>query len=425
MKYIGVLLAAVSALVAASTVGALETTTAVVAAASTEKRCFPKDFLFGSATASYQVEGAWNEGGRTRSIWDDFCRERQGVDCSNVADDFYHRYRDDIKLMAASGLDSFRFSISWSRVMNWDPATKKMKPNAPGIAFYHDVLDELARSGITPILTLYHWDLPHELHTQLKPQGWLNREIIDHYMEYAELVFAEFGSKVDILSLGWGRDHGVDEVRAPEGARLSSTDDLGQLICTWFTGYAPGYLEFIKWAHKHDPKADILLTENGWCGNDSIDNPDQLWYFQAYLEQRDHGVDEVRAPEGARLSSTNDLGQHNCAWFTGYAPGYLAYIQWAHKHDPKADILLTENGWCGNDSIDNPDQLWYFQAYLEQFKIPVIGYTAWSFYDNYEWGSFKPRFGLYYVNFTAATGAQDERRQTGTAAESTPLVQRA
>ncbi|TYZ61479.1 hypothetical protein PybrP1_008942, partial [[Pythium] brassicae (nom. inval.)] len=300
------------------------------------------------------MHSAWNEGGRTRSIWDDFCRERAGVQCSNVGDDFYHRYRDDIKLMVASGLDSLRFSISWSRVMNWDPVAKKMKPNAPGIAFYHDVLDELLRSGLTPILTLYHWDLPSELHTQLKPQGWLNREIIDHYMDYAELIFAEFGSKVDM------------------------------------------------WTTFNEPFAFVVsLTK---CSTLSLG-----W-------ERDLGVDEVRAPEGARLSSTNDLGQPNCGTkFTGYAPGYLEYMKWAHKHDPKADILLTENGWCGNDSIDNPDQLWYFQTYLEQvyraiteFKIPVIGYMAWSFYDNYEWGSFKPRYGLYYVNFTAATGAQDE-----------------
>ncbi|TYZ65294.1 hypothetical protein PybrP1_011462 [[Pythium] brassicae (nom. inval.)] len=389
----------------ATATGTIEATTTTTSK-NEAKRCFPKDFLFGSATASYQVEGAWDEGGRTRSIWDDFCRARPGLDCANVADDFYHRYRDDIKLMVASGLDSFRFSISWSRVMNWDPAAKKMKPNAPGIAFYHDMLDELARSGLTPILTLYHWDLPSELHTQLQPQGWLNREIIGHYMDYAELVFAEFGAKVEL----------------------------------WSTFNEP--ISFVSSVTK------CSSLSLGW--------------------ERDVGVDQTRAPVGARLSSLNDLGQHNCVWFTGYAPGYLEFIKWAHKHDPSADILLTENGWCGNDTIDNPDQLWYFQTYLEQvyraiteFKIPVIGYTAWSFYDNYEWGSFKPRFGLYYVNFTAATGAQDEtsgsdaaapsshssfgiaaavvavvavvpavawlvkRRQTGAPAETTPLVQRA
>ncbi|TYZ61485.1 hypothetical protein PybrP1_008948 [[Pythium] brassicae (nom. inval.)] len=340
----------------------------VAASAETDKRCFPTNFLFGSATAAYQVEGAWNEGGRTPSIWDDFCRERKGVQCSNVADDFYHRYRDDIKLMVASGLDSFRFSISWSRVMNWDAQAKKMKPNAPGIAFYHAVLDELARNGITPILTLYHWDLPSELHTQLKPQGWLNPVIADHFAEYADLMFAEFGAKVELWTT------------------------FNEPLSFTSAGYATGVVTDCSSAQSTVKCSSLSL---GW--------------------ERDMGVDQTRAPAGARLSSLNDLGKHNCAWFTGYPAGYLDNIKWMHAHDPKADILLTENGWCGNDTVDNQDQLWYHQTYLEQvyraiteFKIPVIGYTAWSFLDNYEWGSFKPRFGLYYVNFTAATGSKDE-----------------
>eukprot|EP00644_Phytophthora_capsici_P004583 jgi/Phyca11/16336/fgenesh1_pg.PHYCAscaffold_19_\ len=87
---------------------------------------------------------------------------------------------------------------------------------------------------------------------------------------------------------------------------------------------------------------------------------------------------------------------------------------WLHKHDTSADILLTENGWCGDDEIENLDQLWYFQAYLEQVhkaiteeNIPIIGYTAWSLLDNYEWGSYESRFGLFYVNYTSETGSPD------------------
>ncbi|KAF4133118.1 Glycosyl hydrolase family 1, partial [Phytophthora infestans] len=132
-------------------------------------RCFPADFMFGSATASYQVEGAWNEGGRTPSIWDDFCRthHRTKVVCANVADAFYHRYRDNVKLMVDTGLQSSRFSVSWSRAMNWNPETKRMQLNPHGLAFYHALVDELITNNIVPILTLYHWDLPLELHTEL------------------------------------------------------------------------------------------------------------------------------------------------------------------------------------------------------------------------------------------------------------------
>ncbi|TYZ57602.1 hypothetical protein PybrP1_003942 [[Pythium] brassicae (nom. inval.)] len=345
-------------------------TLAATTTAATEKRCFPKDFLFGSATAAYQVEGAWNEGGRTPSIWDDFCRER-GLQCANVADDFYHRYRDDIKLMVDAGLDTFRFSISWSRVMNWDAQAKKMKPNAPGVAFYHALIDALNANGIAPILTLYHWDLPSELHSQLKPQGWINPAIIDHFMDYAELMFAEFGAKIDL----------------------------------WSTFNEP--LSFIV-----DCKSPLSTVD---CGQQTLG-----W-------ESDLGIDESRLPAGARPSSMNELGQLNCKWFSGYPSGYLETIKWTHAHDPKAEILLTENGWCGNETIDNQDQLWYFQAYLgevhkaiTELKIPIIGYTAWSFMDNYEWGSFKPRFGLYYVNFTASTGAQDEVTPDATALARVP-----
>ncbi|KAG3123881.1 hypothetical protein PI126_g23503, partial [Phytophthora idaei] len=164
---------------------------------STDSRCFPEDFLFGSATASYQVEGAVKEGGRTPSIWDEYCHTQPGLKCANVADDFYHRYKDDVKLMVKTGLQSFRFSVSWSRVMNWDAETSRMRPNPEGIAFYHSLIDELSSNGIVPILTIYHWDLPIELHTQLQEEGWLGSEIIDHYVEYATLLFNEYGNKVN------------------------------------------------------------------------------------------------------------------------------------------------------------------------------------------------------------------------------------
>ncbi|GMF40269.1 unnamed protein product [Phytophthora fragariaefolia] len=167
-------------------------------ASASDARCFPSDFLFGSATAAYQVEGAVKEGGRTPSIWDQFCRERPGVKCANVADDFYHRYKDDVKLMVETGLQSFRFSVSWSRVMNWDPALHGMRPNPEGIAFYHSLIDDLNANGMEPILTLYHWDLPLELHTELSPQGWLNSDIVQHFAEFATLMFHEYGSKVQL-----------------------------------------------------------------------------------------------------------------------------------------------------------------------------------------------------------------------------------
>ncbi|GAB9467967.1 Beta-glucosidase [Globisporangium polare] len=470
---------------------AVSTTTAT----SDAKRCFPDDFLFGSATAAYQVEGAWNETGRTSSIWDDFCRERPSVACANVADDFLHRYKDDIQLMVSSGLDSFRFSISWSRVMNWDANAKKMKPSPDGIAFYHALIDELKRNKIVPILTLYHWDLPSELHKQLKPQGWLNAEIIDHFVQYAELMFTEFGSKVDMwttfneplsfVSAGYATgmsapgftnsttnayvvshnvlvSHGRAVQRFRELKKSSVVNDKArigivlnaemayplnasdpsdvaaaerkmQFELGWFLSpiVSGKYPDIMR--ERAGDSLPEFTDEEATVVKDSYD----LFMLNHYSSkvvtdcssehttipckdfslgwEQDVGIDMSRAPDGARLSSKNDLGELNCKWFTGYPAGYLEIIRWTHAHNPKADILLTENGWCGNDSIENMDQLWYFQSYIgevyraiTEFKIPIIGYTAWSFVDNYEWGSFKPRFGLYYVNFTSETGLKDE-----------------
>ncbi|KAF1330478.1 Beta-glucosidase, partial [Globisporangium splendens] len=489
-RFQGILFAA-AALLASAHEDAVSSTTS--GGDGTTKRCFPDNFLFGSATAAYQVEGAWNETGRTPSIWDDFCRER-GLACANVADDFVHRYRDDIQLMKATGLNMFRFSISWSRVMNWDAQTKRMKPNAPGIAFYHALIDELRRNNIVPVLTLYHWDLPSELHRELKPQGWINTEIVNHFLQYAELMFTEYGTKVDYWSTfneplsfvahgyGIGREapgltnsktnaytvthnvllsHGKSvqlfrELKKRnvihDKARISivlnhdyayplnASDPVDVAAATrkiefelgWFltpivSGEYPAIMreragtslpEFTPEEATLVKNSYDLLMLNHYSSKLATDcnskHSTVKCEHQSLGWESDLGIDESRAPEGARLSSKDEDGNYNCKWFTGYSPGYLETIKWTHAKDPQAEILLTENGWCGNDTIENMDQLWYYQKYLgevhnaiTELKIPIIGYTAWSFVDNYEWGSFKPRFGLYYVNFTSQTGSKD------------------
>lgn len=127
---------------------------------------------------------------------------------------------------------------------------------------------------------------------------------------------------------------------------------------------------------------------------------------------RDKGVDDSRYPDGARWAGE---GNSKCSGFNGYPQGYRDTLHLAHAYDRSADILLTESGWCGNETIDNQDQLWYFQTHLEQvYKaitedyIPIIGYHAWAMMDNYEWGNYQQRYGLYYVNFTDTVGDVDE-----------------
>ncbi|MFP4143765.1 MAG: GH1 family beta-glucosidase [Phycisphaeraceae bacterium] len=154
---------------------------------------FPSEFTWGTATSSYQIEGAWNQDGKGWSIWDAFAhtprRTHQGH-TGDVACDHYHRFRDDVAMMADLGLKAYRFSISWPRLL---PAGTG-EVNEPGVAFYSNLIDELLAHDIEPWVTLYHWDLPLALQTE--HDGWLNPTIADAFAEYAELCFARFGDRV-------------------------------------------------------------------------------------------------------------------------------------------------------------------------------------------------------------------------------------
>ena len=155
---------------------------------------FPQDFIWGTATASYQIEGGAQEGGRGDSIWDTFCRIPGKVangENGDIACDHYHRYPEDIRLMAELGVCSYRFSISWSRIM---PDGTKSSINQAGIDFYNRVIDLCLENNIEPWVTLYHWDLPEHLHQA--EGGWLERDIVDRFRDYSEVCFKAFGDRV-------------------------------------------------------------------------------------------------------------------------------------------------------------------------------------------------------------------------------------
>ncbi len=155
---------------------------------------FAKDFLWGAATAAYQVEGAYNEDGKGPSIWDIFSHQ-QGTTYQDtngdVAVDHYHRFREDVALMAEMGLQSYRFSVSWPRLL---PAGRG-EVNEAGIKFYSDLIDELLAHNIEPMLTLYHWDLPQALQDE---GGWESRAVAEAFVEYARLCYARFGDRVKL-----------------------------------------------------------------------------------------------------------------------------------------------------------------------------------------------------------------------------------
>ena len=151
---------------------------------------FPKDFLWGSASAAYQVEGAWNEDGKGVSIWDTFVREPNKTYKNTTGDkavDHYHRYKEDVKLMADMGLKTYRFSIAWTRIY---PNGNDEKPNQEGLDFYRSVFEELHKYGIEPLVTISHYDDP--LYMEEKLGGWQNRETNGLYEKYCHSIFEEY-----------------------------------------------------------------------------------------------------------------------------------------------------------------------------------------------------------------------------------------
>ncbi|MFJ7364144.1 glycoside hydrolase family 1 protein [Peribacillus frigoritolerans] len=157
------------------------------------KATFPKDFLWGSASAAYQVEGAWNEGGKGPSVWDIYTKIEgttfKGTN-GDVAVDHYHRYKEDVRLMAEQGLKTYRFSVAWSRIF----PSGKGEVNEEGLRFYNNLINELLANNIEPMITLYHWDIPQALMDEYG--GWESRQVIEDFDQYAITLFKHYGDRV-------------------------------------------------------------------------------------------------------------------------------------------------------------------------------------------------------------------------------------
>ncbi len=154
---------------------------------------FPEDFIWGVATAAFQIEGATLEGGRGPSTWDTFCRRPGAIANDANADravDHYHRYKEDVALMRDLGVKAYRFSVSWSRVF---PHGTGM-PNSEGVDFYHRLVDELLAAGIQPWMTLFHWDLPQALEDRFG--GWESKDCLKAFADYAGFIAAQFGDRL-------------------------------------------------------------------------------------------------------------------------------------------------------------------------------------------------------------------------------------
>lgn len=419
---------------------------------------FPPGFLWGAATAAYQIEGAWDEDGKGESIWDRFSHQPDrilGGATGDVACDHYHRMTDDVALMRSLGLQSYRFSISWPRVLPQGIG----QVNAAGLDFYDSLVDELLQAEIVPNATLNHWDFPQALQDR---GGWPNRESADWFAEYAIAVFDRLGDRVALwathnepwvivfpgyalgnfapgianysqayqaahhLLLSHGKvveifrqgnytgelgivlslsHHQPASEQACDRAACDRAQwDTGNLFLDpLFKGHYPEPL--MDWLGSHAPKTkagDFALIQQ------PIDFLGVNYYFTNRVSFAHHGgllklaMEPVSAP---------GYGRTEMGW--GIEPaGLTALLRRLQTEYGNPKIYITENGCALADTPDETGFVadWgrvdFLRSHLRALHNAIAaganvrGYYAWSLMDNFEWASgYEPRFGLVRVDY--------------------------
>ncbi|MDG4766961.1 GH1 family beta-glucosidase [Solwaraspora sp. WMMD406] len=427
---------------------------------------FPPGFLWGAATAAYQIEGAASVDGRTPSIWDTFSHtpgKVLGGDSGDVACDHYHRYRDDVGLMAELGLKSYRFSVSWPRVQPGGSGAA----NQAGLDFYRRLVDELLQHDIEPWLTLYHWDLPQPLEDA---GGWPERDTAARFADYAELVHGALGDRVrywTTLNEPWcsaflgygsgvhapGRTDGGDSVRAAhhlmlghglavQAMRAARPDhDFGVTLNLYAVSPQTDSDADRDAARRIDGLANRIFLDPILHGRYPQDVVEDLRPVTDLAHVRDGDLDVIATP--LDVLGINYYTRHVVAAPTGSpdgdepsnwpgseqvrfvarglpvtdmgwevdAPGLVEVLRRVHDEYPEVPIYITENGSAyvdevTNDKVDDPDRLAYFDAHLRACHeaisagVPVRGYFAWSLMDNFEWAwGYSKRFGMIHVDY--------------------------
>ena len=414
---------------------------------------FPKDFLWGAATASYQVEGAWNEDGKTPSIWDALNQGHiKHGETGEIACDHYHRFREDVALMKQLGLKSYRFSVSWPRVM---PAQGVVNPL--GIAFYQNLADELLAAGIEPLCTLYHWDLPMWVYEK---GGWLCDEISDLFAEYASVVVDALSDRVQYWmtvnepAVFTANGYIVGD-HAPFVRNLDEPETMYKTVTSVSRNILLAHgkaVSAIRAKAKKTPKVGLALAADIYVPTESISEEEArrrtltvnklvfsapYWMDPILKGKLPKELEAAISPEELvcihlpldffgfncynSASYSDSFGGRNPDRYPGLPVTTFGWpitpdvLYWGCRffyEEYGLPLLITENGMANVDfvmsdgKVHDPQRSEYIKAYLHGLKkvveegIPVLGYTYWSLMDNFEWAEgYDKRFGLIYINY--------------------------
>jgi beta-glucosidase len=431
-------------------------------------REFPQDFVWGCATAAYQIEGGANEGGRGPSIWDTFSHtpgKTYNGDTGDVADNSYHLYKEDVRLLKNLGVRGYRMSISWSRIF----PEAKGQPNPAGLDYYHRVIDELLANNITPYITLFHWDLPQAL-----PGGWQSRDTPHAYADYAAFVTRHLSDRVHhfmttneftcFTDIGYREGRFAPGLKLPDG-EANQVRHHGILAhglgVQAIRANAKGAVQvgLAENAKVYVPVIEDDANVEAARRATRIENAPFLTtlmegkYPDFYLEREGANAPNVEPGDMQAIGSPLDFVGLNVydpdyVRADGSARGYVIeprqasyprmaspwlYIgpealYWGVRNvcdlwHPKG-IYITENGCSADDvltpegRIEDTERVMFLRNYLTHLQravaegYPVKAYFLWSLLDNFEWADgYSKRFGIHYVDF------QTEKRMPKLSAE--------